>query len=258
MRKHRTLAVAVCASLLAVMGCKGKTVTLVTAGGNPVQEAEDGQVLEWRILPSSVNVISFEVQFIGTNPCGANQGPIVGYPNKPAHCTVSAGSQTGGYVFYKYSVLVTESDSVRGDHPTRVVPCTACGLVAGGGGSTTDNGSQVARSSPSTANPGSESLAPPNVSVNPVVVLDCVDQRVTVNPSGGDSSIVQWYSGGSIQPDWSVTFVASSPCAEQQPFNKTNNACTVSAATPGTYNYTVTAGKCSSTPGQGTVTVTAP
>jgi hypothetical protein len=258
MRIHRIFAVVVCASLLAVIGCKGKTVTLITADGNTVQEAEDGQTLEWRILPSSVNVTSLEVQFIGTNPCGANQGPLVVYPNKPASCKVSAGSQTGGYVFYQYTLVVHESDPVGTHFPTRVIECTGCGLVAGGGGSTPDNGPQAAQSSPSTANPGSESSAPTskNFSGNPFVVLDCVDQKVTVTPEDSDLSRVQWYSGGSIQPDWSVSFGSSSPCTETQPFNRGNNTCTIS--TPGTYNYTVTAAKCSATPGQGTVTIPAP
>src|SRR5580704_7427917 len=103
MRKHRTLAVVVCASLLVVMGCKGKTVTLITAQGNTVQAAEDGQVLEWRILPSSIKVTSFVVHFTGANPCGADQGDLKGDPDNPAHCKVSA-SQPGGYVFYQYNL----------------------------------------------------------------------------------------------------------------------------------------------------------
>jgi hypothetical protein len=265
MRKHRILAVAVCASLLAVIGCKGKTVTLITAQGNTVQAAQDGQVLEWRMLPSSIKIKSFEVQFLGANPCGANQPPIIGYPNKPAHCRVST-STPGGYVFYQYKLIVDQYDTnataagasgregKKGDFPFRVVSCGACGLLAGG---STSNDTSSEQSSAPITKPESESseASSKNMGGNPFVVLDCVQNNVTVTPPDWDSSPVQWYAGGSIQSDWSITFDSSSPCAEKPPFNSGNNTCTTDAATPGKYSYTVHADKCSQTPGAGTVTV---
>lgn len=266
MRKHRILAVAVCASLLAVIGCKGKTVTLITAQGSTVQAAQDGQVLEWRILPSSVKIRYFEVKFIGANPCGADQPPIVGYPNKPAHCKVSASSKAGRYVLYQYNVVVHQYDpnatapgdpsreGEKGDFPFRVVSCPACGLMAGGSPS---NDASSAQPSVPMTNPESESSAPPSKKMggNPFVVLDCVGNQVTVTPPDWDSSPIQWYPGGSIQPDWSATFDSSSPCTEKPPFNSGNNTCTTDAAKTGKYSYTVHADKCSRTPGAGTVTV---
>jgi hypothetical protein len=256
MLKRQIFAVVVCSLLLLVTGCRGKTTTVITAQGNTVQATQNGQILEWQLLPSSVNVKSFQVEFIGVDPCGTDHPALIGYPGKPVSCKVSADPSNGGYVFYQYNINVTVSGPPgSGEKPDHVISCNACGLMSSYSGSVPNQSAPAVQPSTSLMQASSEGLPSKETGINPVVVLDCVKGSITVTPSNWDSSPVQWYSGSSIQPDWSVTFDASSPCSPNNPpFTSGNNTCTVSAAA-GTYKYTVKAGKCSSTPGSGTVTV---
>ena len=260
-------------SLPLLVACRNRSITYVTPNGYTVAATEKGQTLEWRMVPTSARIESFEVSFQGPDPCGPNHPPLTGTRTSPAHCKVTVQGDSKTYVTYQYTIDIKLSggnnfDKRSGPPSTdRVVPCNNCRATVPSPSpkpnppSSPGDTSGLPDSTPN-ANNRSQTSDDPGA-----VVLSCQDSTtVQVTPanvvvptsSGEVIQYITWSVTDNTSPAWTVTFDSTSPCQESGlTFSSTSdqNTCTLkSPPVEGTYPYTAT-GVQGCSPGPGMITI---
>ena len=263
-------------SLLLLMACRNRSITYVTPNGYTVAATEKSQTLEWRMVPTSAPIESFEVSFQGPDPCGPNHPPLIGTRTSPAHCKVTVQGNSKTYVTYQYTIAIKlsgENNFDKGSGPPstdRVVPCNNCRAIVSG---------PSPKPNPPSAPGGTSSLPGATLNANNrsqtsddpgAVVLSCPDSTtIKVTPSnigvptssGELIQFISWSVAADTSPDWTVTFDSSSPCREQGlTFSSTSGQDTCTLKSPlakGTYTYTATGVQGCSQGGQGTIKIDA-
>ena len=264
MKMHLWIGSAACGVLLMMLqGCchpkpqpiptppLNRSITYLTTNGDPVAATETGQTLEWRMAPTTVSV-TFDVTFVGLDPCGKGHKPLHGDNLTPASCVVTVEPVGTHYVPYRYRVEITLPDSSRhkigpSDIPWQVVPCPLCGTIAGPVHGTTSTGVIFTENLGITTKPAASDVISGLIKVSCVKGSVTVDQNAAPVPAG---HTFQWEVENGA--DWTVTFPSTkTPCGNYSTFTSVSgtgnqDTCVVPVhQTPDDYPYKLHVDHCS-------------
>ncbi len=214
-------------ALVTTAGCH-KTVTYLHVPDNAFAVTAKGEILEWRLFPPSSGITSFDVNFVGADPCRPHPKPLHGSATTPARCTVAGTKKGKTPPIYQYSVTYHSDKQAI----FAVVPCNNCKIVESPGATKDVLAQQPASASKDSSTTARESAVRSfydshELSVSSgTVYFMCLDGKTPViqdsttqssttiisDPAAPTPTDIAWLYVGATQPSWIVRFDSSSPC----------------------------------------------